>query len=78
MMREPPRSRALARRLNYRFMDVTSLMCSTYKTMSASEDAVSMQQLVTKEPLDDGTEVVAKDDFMDRLKRELAPPPLTA
>ena len=31
-----------------------------------------------KEPLEEGTEVVAKDDFMERMKRELAPPPLTA
>jgi len=31
-----------------------------------------------KEPLEEGTEVVAKDDFMARMARELAPPPLTA
>ena len=31
-----------------------------------------------KEPLEDGAETVAKDDFMARMSRELAPTPLTA
>jgi len=45
--------RALARRLSYRFLDTTSLMCSTYAQMKGSEGAVTMKNLLAKEPLPD-------------------------
>ena len=50
-------------------------------TITAKQYAHALKSMgveAPKEPLDEGTEVVAKDDFMERLKRELAPPPLTA
>jgi len=46
--------RVLARRLTqYRFYELPSLMCSTYQTLSKSSDKVSLQQLLTAEPLAD-------------------------
>ena len=50
-------------------------------TITAKQYAHALKSMgveAPKEPLDEGTEVVAKDDFMERMKRELAPPPLTA
>lgn len=52
--------RGLARRLaRYRFYDLTALMCSTYQTLSKSEEKVSLQQLMTKEPLTDVEELAS-------------------
>ena len=46
--------RVLARRLgNYRFYDIGALMTSTYKSISGSEEEVSLSQLVGSEPLTD-------------------------
>ena len=50
-------------------------------TITAKQYAHALKSLGVespKEPLEEGTEVVAKDDFMARMSRELAPPPLTA
>lgn len=45
--------RVLARRLGYRCYDVGTLMASTYQTLSGSEEATSLSQLVATEPLAD-------------------------
>ena len=50
-------------------------------TITAKQYAHALKSLGIerpKEPLEDGCEVVAKDDFMARMGRELAPTPLTA
>ena len=47
-------ARVLARRLRYRCYDVSSLMCSTYGALNGpGEPAVSLPQLLAKEPLAD-------------------------
>ena len=50
--RKTAAARVLARRLKYRFYDVTALMCSTYAALSGGGE-VSLPQLVAKEPLAD-------------------------
>ena len=46
--------RALARRLGtYRLLDAPALMLSTYKQLSGGDESLSMQQLMTSEPLED-------------------------
>ena len=46
--------RVLSRRLpRYRVYDVGSLMCTTYRSLAGGEEALSLQQLVSKEPLAD-------------------------
>ena len=50
--------RVLARRLpRYRFYDLSSLMCSTYQTLSKATDKVSLKQLLAAEPLSDVEEL---------------------
>jgi len=47
-------ARLLSRRLqNYRLYDVGSIMCSTYSAMGGGGEAVSLSQLLAKEPLAD-------------------------
>lgn len=46
--------RALARRLGtYRLIDAPALMLSTYKALSGGETTVSMEQLMSSEPVED-------------------------
>lgn len=52
--------RVLARRLGrYRYYDLSSLMCSTYQSLSKAADKVSLQQLLTAEPLSDVEELAS-------------------
>ena len=52
--------RALARRLQtYRLLDVPALMLSTYKALSGGEAAVSMEQLMASEPVEDVAQLSA-------------------
>ena len=46
-------ARVLSKRLRYRCYDVSSLMCSTYAALSAGGEAISLPQLIAKEPLAD-------------------------
>lgn len=46
-------ARVLSRRLQYRCYDVNSLICSTYTALGGGGEAVSLSQLVAKEPLED-------------------------
>ena len=58
------------------FTDTDIAAC--FAALDPHDTGKSLGVEAPKEPLEEGAEVVAKDDFMERLKRELAPPPLTA